>query len=347
MRKGSIQNSLFFSEDVQSTNKVAKKSKSVVPATRQFLNDTEIEYYKLKLRERYAYSYGDQHEKFVGELLSRKYPGDFMGVSSGGGDDKNDGIISDTRQIFQCYAPYKYELSKVNKKIEEDYVGAIEKWGHLFDEWMFAWCHPKADDPHRSTIALLHDLYLKHGKKIKMFDLTQMIRLGLSMSRSDLVEWLGPPPILIVELGFDLELHEIKQVCEAILDGEDIPDDDEDISPVPPTKLDYNDIPLIIREYIENGRKHAGRVRHLFTHSQDASLGDRAAQKFSTEYAMQRGRNPNQPIAIYWGLFDFIRHRLPNNSNHLELAAHAVLSYLFDSCDIFERPPEGWQGHAT
>ncbi|WP_143342114.1 ABC-three component system protein [Deinococcus indicus] len=313
------------------------------------LNDVEIQVFTLRLQNQYLRSYGNDYENFVGDILARCYPGDFMPVSSAAGDNKNDGIIMQTRHLYQCYAPAKFnDTATMNRKIREDYEGAIQHWGEDFDIWKFSFCHPKDDGANKETVKLILDLQKAHGKKIDFVGMTGMVSLALTMPRTSLIEWLGPPPIMVRELGFDLPLPTIGLVIKAIANSDIAIDDMENIDPVPPTKLAYNRIPASIQDYIEKGKGLSNRVGQYLATSAEPLLGQQMAEKFREEY--QHIRQQDEPVqsaeTVYWRLYDFIRHRLaPPLSEEQQLAVHAVLSYLFHHCDIFDRPPAGWTGH--
>lgn len=50
---------------------------------------------------------------------------------------KNDGYLSSTRTLFQCYAPNELAAKETIKKVHEDFQGALKYWKEYFDEWTF------------------------------------------------------------------------------------------------------------------------------------------------------------------------------------------------------------------
>lgn len=311
------------------------------------LTAMELEIFQLRLNYRYLIAYGTDYENFVGEILQRCYPGDFIPVSSGGGDNKNDGIVRSLRQLYQCYAPMKFEnAAALNKKIREDYEGAIENWADYFDVWKFAFCHPKDDGLNHATTKLVLDLELEHKKKIEVVPRSELVELALSLPKIKLVLWLGPLPFSPAELGDDLKLDVIGTVVQAIAQPSALVDDLENVEPVPPTKLAYNRISEEVLEYIEKGKGLNNRVTQYLSTQENPILGDQMAESFQREYQNFRTQHGDNSDTIYWRLYEFIRGRSPNPmTKDQELAAHAILSYLFHRCDIFERPPPDWTGH--
>lgn len=311
-------------------------------------SDTEKSYYAVMLENLFMTKYGQDFENFAGDVFRRVYGGAFLPVSSGGGDNKNDGIVPSERIMFQCYAPLKHDISKLNSKIKEDYLGAVENWPGRFDTWKLVFCHPNNEGLNYKTVELILDLMDTSGPTIEHMGKTELVRFALRISREEMLLWIGSAPIEVVELGYELQLWEIGHVCRAVASDAIALDDDSVIDEVPPTKLDYNRIPDEVKQYLQKGHVLAGRVEEFIRTAPEATLGDRVAKHFKEEYRLQRERHGADARAIYYGLFDAIRHRVDQlDPDKEELAAHAILAFLFNSCDIFERPPAGWQGHAS
>ncbi|MBX8464323.1 ABC-three component system protein [Deinococcus sp. RIT780] len=310
------------------------------------LTDQEIDYYTAKITNRFLLAYGEDYENFVGDVLSRCYPGDFIGVSSGGGDQKNDGIVRSLRHLYQCYGPAKHSIANLNKKIKQDYEGAVKNWGGHFDVWRFSYCHSKNDGLNAKTVKLILDLELKHGKRIEILRLSEMLQLAMSMPRESLVQWIGPPAAPAESLAHDLRLSVIGTVVKALASSGIPVDDLDNLDPVPPTKLVYNRIPRSVQAYIEAGKALSNRVTKYVNTSPDPLLVEQMAVIFRQEYRIIRSQTPDSPETIYWRLYSLISNKLGETiSQEEDTAAHAVLSYLFHRCDIFDRPPPGWTGH--
>ena len=72
--------------------------------------------------------------------------GDFVRVRPWGrmGDQKNDGYIQSTRQLFAVYGPRSPTSAEVRAKVTSDFEGALPHWEEWFNEFIFVHNDPEA-----------------------------------------------------------------------------------------------------------------------------------------------------------------------------------------------------------
>jgi hypothetical protein len=82
----------------------------------------------------------DDFQQLFEDIVVRARPG-FIRVRSYGniGDRKCDGLFRDDSIFFQVYSPDELGQAKVQKKINEDFDGAVEYWGDAIKTWTFVY----------------------------------------------------------------------------------------------------------------------------------------------------------------------------------------------------------------
>jgi hypothetical protein len=113
---------------------------------------------------------------------------------------------------------------------------------------------------------------------------------------------------------------------------------DIDLRPVPPRKLAANALSAAVGLLMRAGMGTSRRVKEFFDGYHDPNLGDRVAQAFRQEYESLRTTQLS-PDDIFARLQVFAGGVSPAPPGR-QAAALTVLAYLFEECDIFQRPPE-------
>ena len=89
---------------------------------------------------RFLKSRGIAFQNLFSQIMEGAYPGDFQRIRAHGntGDLKCDGYQASRRIVFQVYGPDSFQpLSKLLRKIQDDFDGAVDKWGTRMDRWIF------------------------------------------------------------------------------------------------------------------------------------------------------------------------------------------------------------------
>jgi hypothetical protein len=136
---------------------------------------------------------GDAFQTFFEELMGRAFKADFMPCRPWGktGDRKNDGFLKSQRRLFQVYAPDDMTAAQANKKIAEDFAGALKHWHVHFDQWTFVHNAHDGLPPHVLEL-LLETGRANPGVKIEPWSLQEMLVIFRRLERADLESWFGP-----------------------------------------------------------------------------------------------------------------------------------------------------------
>ena len=110
------------------------------------------------------------------------------------------------------------------------------------------------------------------------------------------------------------------------------------IRPVPPEKLDFNNLPSHWRYLIASGWQNAHIVSGYIEQHHDPLIGERVADVFRTRYRYLKDQHL-PPGAVMTSLYEMVAGTGAVSAPR-QVAIQALLAFLFESCDIFEGRPE-------
>ena len=169
--------------------------------------------------------------------------------------------------------------------------------------------------------------------QVRWWGFAELRNFVFELSDADVASLFGPAPsrqgmtdLGIAELAplFD----HISSLAEAV---------DSDIRPVPPTKLEWNMLSPQVASLLRAGMARERLVRDYFRWSPDPRERDRVGDIARRRYAALK-EDRRSPDDIYVALQAWL------GGNQIGSAARqnavlAVLAFLFQECDIFDRPP--------
>jgi hypothetical protein len=294
-------------------------------------------YLKMMFRERFYDARGDEFQKFFGQIMNMRYPGDFSQTRPWGplGDDKCDGFLASQRKFYQCYAPDDLRQKETLAKLSEDFAGALLFKGKHFDVWVFV--HNARDGRLPSWLTLELDRLRRAHPDIKIETLGyyELLQEAFRLEQVQLVTVFGPFPSLkdLLNVRFEDVRPLLDHVARQSAPVDTTP------RPVPPGKLEYNRLSEDVAFWLRCGMIKADLVRSYLDRTPNKELATQVATAFRGEYdrITQQETNPDN---IFHGLRVFLQGPFAQTPRN-ESAVFAVLAYLFEQCDIFERPPEG------
>lgn len=295
------------------------------------MDDLTDHFYRLTFENRFRKSLGDGFQSLFEELMSQRHPGDFMPCTPWGnvGDKKNDGFLKSKRTLFQVYAPREMSATEAKKKIGEDFAGALAHWKEKFDHWIFV---HNADGlpPH------LHEMILdlenaNEGLTLEVWGFPELLSEFVKLPEDRRRDWLGPAPASHHKPGFE----DIQIVLKDI-ESKDT-SAPESIRSVPQGKIEYNRLSESVRGLLVAGMAKVEVVSDFFHQWPDAEFGERVCKAFREEYRSLKSQKLH-PNEIYGELQIWTGGEAVATPER-QVAVLAVLAYFFDSCDIFEEPP--------
>lgn len=301
------------------------------------MDSITIAWYGLNIENALLKKNEQEYEDFFCKVMKLKFSDDFQLIKAAGrdGDGKADGYLISEKCVYQSYAPSSgFNKSKLLKKIEGDFNGAVDKWGERLEKWVFL---------HNSQEGLPKyglDLILQLRDKNPTIEITppwgpdEIKKIILSLGVEELVDLFGPA---LTHKDMTSLTHEpIKTLLRAMSRRET---KNMDIAPVAVDKLEFNKLSNDVEVLLTAGRRKEKLVEDLLQHWPDPVYGEELAESFRNKYQSLAAEITN-PDKIFSELRLFSGGE--NNDIAAQVSSLAVLSYFFERCDIFENTPEGW-----
>lgn len=294
------------------------------------------EWYHLRHQQECLKS-GTPFEDHVTRVLSRHH-GDFVNPSPAGslGDGGCDGLAEAGSVLYACYGqrPGRNAERETNSKFRSDFERGRDSWT-TFTEWRFV------------TNAQIGPETLKSYAEFQRQHVAGTTRpLDLRIWRPDdlwtnVVSKLTPEVLNELFPGApgseNLELSDLLPLLDAL--GQ--PVDDAEIAgsilPVPPNKMDFNNLPEGSRVEFNSGRLMAPRIDKWYADIADPSLADAHGERFKEIYRAAR-EVTTDPAEILERIYVAVAGSNFRMDAKRANASYAVVSYFFDSCHIFEMP---------
>ena len=291
-------------------------------------------YYEMLFKVAYMEKRGNAFQDFFSDIMEKCHPGDFQRVRPWGsdGDKKNDGYLRSSRVLFQVYAPNEMRASDAISKIDEDFYGALDYWKYDFDRWVFVH-NAKELGPHITK--KLNDLTTLHHPIVACsWGREELRRKIFTLPEVDLIVLLGYAPSN--NDIYELRHENVQEVLDNVARQD--PPLSQDIRPVPPDKLQINHLSRDIQTLLTWGMQKADLVGNFLKNHPDPQYGDEIASAFNDEYRKCKELSM-EADTIFFELRKFAGGHDWKPPRY-EAAVFAVLAYLFEQCEIFERSPE-------
>jgi hypothetical protein len=302
------------------------------------VDSVSLAWYGMVFENRYLKAEGDVFQELFASVMERAHRHDFARVQPWGnkGDMKCDGYLSSQRMVFACYGPKEFApMPRALKKIEGDHKGALSKWKEHMSAWTFV------HNDHRGLPPEILQLLLALREvdaaiAITHWGNTELATKVQDLSLEDLSALFGQVPTSREVRG--LRQEDLKSVIPALVGALAVEPPPQDLRPVPPEKLQHNKLSDHARLLLVSGMQVSDRVRHFFERW-DPGVGDKVAAAFKQRYMTLREDEALAPDDVLWSLYQYA------GSGHLntvreQVAVLALVAYLFETCEIFERPPE-------
>lgn len=249
------------------------------------------------------------------------------------GDLKCDGRRISSGSVFQCYAPEAMKESELIAKIHADFHGARKHWSGSMQEWVFVHNDGRGLPP--NAVKYLDGLRQNHAPlMIATWSEPELLDLTMRLDLAALQALFGPAAsIAIVDR---LVMSDLVPIIEALQRQEPSPSDPP-LTPPSPAKLAKNALSEDSGLFLRIGRRKSALVDTFFRKIPRPDLGERIAEAFRLRYAELKALDLPADT-IFKHLQDYAGF---NGEPKRQGAALAVLTYFFDSCDIFEDPIPG------
>lgn len=292
---------------------------------------------ELKLRK----SSGDAFQDFFSSMMAAKHGSAFVRVRAFGalGDKGCDGYLQPVGQVFQCYGALSSQDGKVAyliNKMGADFSLALKSIPEIMKEWHMV--HNFVDGLPIHAVQTLEALKSANAAhKFGFIGIEGFEERIFELDTKKIEDLLG-----VVATSLDsqnLQPEELRTLVAAVAAAaDDVAFDVSAIKPVPPDKLVFNKLPNHWHSLIAGGWQNAHLVKTYFDRHHDPLTGERIAQAFRVRYEYLKSQNLS-PGMIMTSLYEMVAG-VGIITPARQVAAQALLAYLFEACDIFEREKE-------
>ncbi|WP_369794652.1 ABC-three component system protein [Kutzneria sp. 744] len=286
--------------------------------------------------------YEDEFETFFHDLMSVRYP-DFVDVRTAGnlGDMGSDGLSLHSGKLYACYGPHAFNEKSLNDKFKGDLEKAKVKRKGQFHTFVFV--HNDRRGGLHPAVAGLIATAAQANREIK-FDNFGFRRFREEFMRleADQVEDLLRMELPVKEASYGIELAELSPLLDYLSEQRSRPDPTQPVEAPSELKLDYNKFSEDTRCEIVRFLHVGVKISNYYANLIDITERDEVASSFRQEFSRLRAEY-DDPELIVWRLEQYIlgNRTVPLRQHN---AAKAVVAYFFQTCDIFDNPPDGWVG---
>lgn len=304
------------------------------------MNPLERHLWTISLELRLRRTSGDAFQQFFSDVMAKRHGADFVRVRPYGqlGDKGCDGYRMSNGQVFQCYGALNGDANKVDYlvgKMETDFRKALVGVGTIMKSWHMV--HNLVDGLPVEAVLKLKELEKAHSPiKCGFIAKEALQEIIFDLPVHEIGALLGLVPTTNDFLN--LQAPELRDVIARLMVAADEPPVDiTPIEPVPAAKLEFNKLPNHWQSLIRSGWQNAHHVRKYFDQHHDPRMGDRVATLMNDRYRYLKAQSLS-PGSIMTELYEFTAG-VGIVQPARQVAAHALLAFLFESCDIFEDRP--------
>lgn len=297
---------------------------------------------ELKLRQ----SAGDEFQDFFSKVMQKKHGDDFVRVRPFGqkGDKGCDGYLQSCGAVYQCYGALNGDKGKVDYligKMADDFAAAKTKLGAFMKGWYMV--QNLVDGLPIDAVQAMDELKKANpALEFGFVGLETFSRIIANLPDHQIEELLGPTATN--EDAQDLQVPALRDLIKGIVEAASAKSSPTvaPIQAVPVDKLDANGLPVHWRQLVASGWQNAHLVGAYFDRHPDPMTGETVAFMFKGRYEYLKAQNLPS-ASIMDSLYIFITG-VGTVAPVRQVAAQALLAYLFESCDIFENVSVGAAG---
>lgn len=287
--------------------------------------------------------FGKAFERFFQNLMCARYA-DFIDVRTHGklGDIGADGLGLHDGKLYACYAPEVPDAVAVRTKFNDDLAKAVAKRGDHFETFVFV--HNDLRGVHPEISILLGQARLAHPTlRFEHRGPQHLLRELCRLEREEIEELLGCQ-IPVTDRVYRIGLDDLEPLLAHLVAQRRQTSASAPAREVPPDKVDYNRLCLEDREEIIAALRYTPLVEEYYQQRRDVTERDEVAQGINAYY-QQLKTDYEDPGDVLWKLQEYVAGNARGRREH-ERAVMVVLTYFFETCDIFEEPPTNWRAPA-
>jgi hypothetical protein len=295
------------------------------------MDEVQHVFYKSKFELDVTKNDGMEFQRLFERIMVSRHAEDFVKIEPWGtiGDWKADGYLRSTKTVYQVYAPHNMKANNTLNKIEEDFSNALAKWKEQMKEWVFvhnsmrgipAPVLHKINELDNNNPDISFSIMAPEALEIMLFELDDAVIeeiYGFMPNRMDVTS---------------MDYTNIKKIVGNI--ARELDSYDQVMGPVSSDKLNINNLSSSVKRLLTIGMVDSGIVNKYFSEHYDPELGDEIANAFKRKYEELK-KDGIESDLIFAKLQEFTYGGGVTDPKD-QVAALAILAYLFERCDIFE-----------
>ncbi|MBN9564265.1 MAG: hypothetical protein J0H14_26590 [Alphaproteobacteria bacterium] len=255
------------------------------------------------------------------------------------GDLKCDGWRPDVGYVYQCYGPRygQVNVSDALKKVEEDFRGARDHWNELLKKWWFVVGLYRDKIPSEIS-RLMAELSEKLTVPSGVLHRGHIVDLARSIDARIRARMFGGHAPSRGDMARRATYENIGRALAYI--RADITRSPLEEIPLPTAvdaKVAFNRLPDSVRHFFTISAAAAKRVEKYIKDQADPGEGVRMAAGFTARYRTLRAEGI-EPADAYKQLLIFAGGA--DGDPDRDVAALAIVTHFFATCQIFDQPPE-------
>ncbi|ANH69074.1 ABC-three component system protein [Mitsuaria sp. 7] len=301
--------------------------------------DEQRQWWRIALELRLRQCHGDSFQDLFSVVMGHLHGDDFVRVRAFGklGDKGCDGYLLSTGQLFQCYGALNGEtknVAKLVKKIKSDFATAKVKLAGITKEWHMVL--NLVDGIPVEALEALEELKISNPNiKIGYIGKEGFEERIFELSSERVASLLGPAATPADVKNLDVAA--LRKLVDDLSLSSAPPLEEIDLNLVPVGKLSHNALPTHWQMFVRSGWANAPIVASYFSRHPDPLKGEQVGALLNEKYRALKAQNLT-PGTIMTALLETVTGVGSAPPPRL-VAAQALLTHFFESCDIFERLP--------
>lgn len=275
-----------------------------------------------------------------------KYDANFELVKPYGniGDRKNDGFNKTTGEYYQVYAPENIEkpitINDAVTKLETDFQGLYEYWNELCPIRKFNFV---MNDKYKGAPPQVHKKMLELKKEYSLIDFNIMTvnnleDIFMNLSEDSVMDIIG----CFANPSLQLDYSAMSDVINHLMNTTECCERTEVLQIADfQEKISFNNLNEQIAVMLQSASYQVGNLEAFFKRNSEFAKSD--IQKRITECYLNAVSFTDKSEKNYSDIvfIKMLNDICPNETIAVKNAALVLVSYYFESCDIFERPCKG------
>lgn len=290
---------------------------------------------KLKILE----SDGSSFETLFTRIMSHSNS-NFRQVKPQGhfGDGKNDGYIESDGIYYQVYSP---------ESLQNNTAYAVKKFNESVQELVVLWPVKEVyfvlNDKYRGALYEIHQCIIKTSAEYKIsckiFAAKDLEDVFMKLDEIAQIDIVGPYSYIFEQISRSLKFSDLDTVIKHIMQSEHVMENEETlIPPLFEEKVAFNNLGLNNSCKLNTGYLQVGVLEQYFNNSSEY-VRERLRVYISALYYRSKDI-VDDSVENYSDLrFSYIlKQVMPESKSLYLLPCYSIMSYYFETCDIFEPP---------